>query len=260
MCNDSMNALDQNPSSAGISGTTQTAAGKCCWCEEPAKIVSADAVAKYYNDSASPPGQFRSDKQYQVNIKLKSLEAILVVTAKFLNTSGVEESAVENLKNEWQSASHKQWNQSQYKLRVTDPECGTKDLKIKHALQWVESGQHIEVRFQSGKVRANVQGKVMQVGTTSNGWTFSHEIGHVIGLPDEYTDQGNKTVAYRKPNGTFGPGIKKRIDGVDSTANSNIMSAAGATKIEARHFWPLATEAQELLIKSLGRSIKCDIV
>lgn len=108
MCNDSMNALDQNPSSAGISGTTQTAAGKCCWCEDFAKIVSADAVSKYYNDSASPPGQFRSDKQYQVNIKLKSLEAILVVTAKFVNTSGVEESAVENLKNEWQSASHKQ--------------------------------------------------------------------------------------------------------------------------------------------------------
>lgn len=260
MCNDSMAAFGQTPSSAQIPGTTQTAAGQCCWCEDFAKVVTADALSKYYRDSATPPGNFKSDKQYQINIKLNKLEAIIVVTAKFVNVSGVDKSTVKKLKSDWQSASHNQWNQSQYKLRVIDPECGTKDLKISHVFQWVESGQHIEVRCQSGKVRANVQGKIMQTGTTSNGWTFSHEIGHVIGLPDEYADQGNRTVAYRKPDGTFAVAIKKRIDGVDSRIGANIMSAAGATKIEVRHFWPLAIEAQELLNASLGRNVKCDIV
>jgi type VI secretion system secreted protein VgrG len=81
---------------------------------------------------------------------------------------------------------------------------------------------------------------------------------------DEYANaKENRIVNYYRPDGTLAPDIIALTTGYekDSTdPNGNIMCQKGSTKVELRHAWNIAIEAQALLRMKIGREIRCDIL
>lgn len=95
----------------------------------------------------------------------------------------------------------------------------------------------------------------MHIAATTPPWTFSHEFGHCIGLPDEYSHPG---VGYLKPgrDGLFlqRPGAYIPADrqgrvaagGRDPDLRTE-MSTHQTTSLLPRHLWPTAIEVRRLL-------------
>ena len=104
----------------------------------------------------------------------------------------------------------------------------------------------------------------MHIAATTPDWTYSHEFGHCIGLPDEYSHPG---VMYFRPEGVQGvflqrPGAFIPADkqgnirgGVRDTDLRTTMSTNPNNDLLPRHLWPTALEVRKLLNRS-GRSQK----
>ena len=96
----------------------------------------------------------------------------------------------------------------------------------------------------------------MHIAATTPAWTFSHEFGHCIGLPDEYSHPG---VGYFKPEGREGlllqrPGAyipANRQGGVTAGVRDpdlrTEMSTHSNSSLLPRHLWPTAIEVRRLI-------------
>ena len=104
----------------------------------------------------------------------------------------------------------------------------------------------------------------MHIAATEPAWTFSHEFGHCIGLPDDYSSPG---VGYFKPDGREGLLLQRpdafipanRQGGVTSgRRNPDLrteMSTNPNSSLLPRHLWPTAIEVRRL-VNRLSRSTK----
>ena len=109
--------------------------------------------------------------------------------------------------------------------------------------------------------RENVTGADINMGFNSDDFTFAHEFGHCIGLPDEYSDLEPQIVRYYKPDGTFAKPIKLPGESKSPVAtDESIMSTHGLDKVFPRHAWNIAIEVRNLLTQKTGRNITCNII
>ena len=96
----------------------------------------------------------------------------------------------------------------------------------------------------------------MHIAATEPAWTFSHEFGHCIGLPDEYSSPG---VGCFKPDGREGLLLQRpdafvpanRQGGVTSGRRNpglrTEMSTNPNSSLLPRHLWPTAIEVRRLV-------------
>jgi type VI secretion system secreted protein VgrG len=100
----------------------------------------------------------------------------------------------------------------------------------------------------------------VNVQKTTSAWTFAHEFGHCVGLPDEYSTLGTAdSVRYIEPDGTLDPAVSAPAFKPATDPSATIMSSYGDTTVLNRHCWNVAIEVQDLLTAKLGRAIKCTI-
>ncbi len=246
---------------------TTTASGACCWCEDYPREVSTNARQDYYRrfyGGAAASG--RAPVKFRLIAALSTLEIKVEIRFHFVNVSASLEQLPEC--EELTRAGANRWN-NQLKIRVEDPECGTKDLKVVFMVVNSASSPHYTIKLhnpipptQTDKGdtvlgRAYVVGDVMHVGIDTKEWTFFHEYGHCFGLPDEYgySDDFTEQVVYLRPDGTQDPAI-----GVDRPAQRTSMSTHGIYTVRARHGYGIAIELQKLLREKLGRTVRCTVV
>jgi len=128
----------------------------------------------------------------------------------------------------------------------------------------VESNEHFKMIVSAAEIREGVSQGDIEVWTQSDEFTFAHEFGHCLGLPDEYSaqrDETNTTIRYVKPDGTIdlpidGPYDSKKM----SEPGASLMSTRDCTKTYPRHAWNIAIEARDLLTEKIGRPITCKII
>lgn len=109
--------------------------------------------------------------------------------------------------------------------------------------------------------RENVTGSGINMGFDSDDYTFAHEFGHCIGLPDEYSDLEPQIVRYSKPDGTLAKPIKLPGKSKDPVAaDMSMMSTNGLDKVFPRNAWNISIEVRDLLTQKTGRKITCNII
>lgn len=110
----------------------------------------------------------------------------IVVRIRLNPDAGISNQQIQNLQNTWETAIEAKWGNRFACCCDRDAET-TRDCKNWRALtfdvQWVTSNPHHTVRVRTGPAGTNMT----TWDTNDSGDVASHEFGHMLGLPDEYT-------------------------------------------------------------------------
>jgi M6 family metalloprotease-like protein len=83
----------------------------------------------------------------------------------------------------WEPAIEQAWT-NRFAILLQKGGCECKAYNVTLDVQWVNSGEHHTVQVHSGSGRADMGNWFI----TSTGGTAAHEVGHMLGNPDEYPD------------------------------------------------------------------------
>lgn len=152
------------------------------------KVTSNTEVSQAISDApygwtAAYSFQKRSDGSLQVIIK-----------AKISADDGITPKQIAKVKSQTQSAFQKYWNN---KFTLTDA-AGTKH-PLGISLQFVDSAEHLHVSLHAGEGRDNLSN--WYVDSIAN--DRAHELGHQLGMKDEYVDAGATDRATATAPGVF---------------------------------------------------------
>jgi type VI secretion system secreted protein VgrG len=242
--------------------------GVCCWCQDYAVECDPIANSRYYLRSYDDgPDKGPNPKWFKLFVLLKSGFIKVQVRFKYERygptTQAELDVAIEGLTKAAQS-----WT-GHIAIRIEDPLCGPRVLPVQfEALPVLSEPHYIVTVFQwlppefqvENQQRAHVEGNQMRLLTSSTReWTFTHEYGHCVGLPDEYGRSPEvERVTYMTPQGPPDPPIDVDARGVGARGQElNVMSTHGQYKRSKRHGYFVAIETQELLTEVLGRPIRC---
>lgn len=174
MCNDSANVFSQTPLSAEIPGTTQTASGKCCWCKDYSREVSATANGKYFDLAESPGklGKFAAVRvKYKSFCRLKSREILVEVRFKLARV-GVEKDGMDQAWGKMLGA-NRRWG-SKARMVIDDPERGISKLPINLSVVEDDKSPHRTFEIVLDTDTPNAQDLKVQVNRNSSAWTMAH--------------------------------------------------------------------------------------
>jgi type VI secretion system secreted protein VgrG len=289
---------DLNFKTAGTSKTSPTEntkrreilvkAGPACWSDDYETEINVNPFGRYSQLHSLSGERFeykRTLSTFKLIISVKTaLEAIVEVrcwpvavisesqrnakkrapkSQAVLAADAQREETVKRIAKDFESSVSQTWNK-RLKLEIIDPECGTKTLPITYKIVWDQKAPHYKLKIHDEEIHEKVMNGAVLLSVLTTMQVHAHEFAHCLGVPDEYShdESENRIVNYFKPDTTLAPDIIALSTGyaADSTdPNGNIMSQKGSTKVELRHGWNIAIEAQALLRKKIGREIKCNI-
>ncbi len=258
-----------------------------CWIEDYEAEIGAQKTGPYSitKNANGEEKTFSTQIKYKIYIPARSNTAVVVevrfkIRPRFFIAEqeaeeetlpssqksvrrGTREAAIEKMKGNFVSGVGAAWN-GKFNLEVSDPLCGKIKLPIIYKIQWAESNEHftLDIHEDVADPRESVNISFLNAYIGTKPWVFAHEFGHCIGLPDEYsTSSGEEsTITYYKPDGSMDHPFKGLADGKEKTdGDESIMSNYDSRVMFPRHAWNIAIEAQDILSKKIGRSIKCDI-
>lgn len=103
----------------------------------------------------------------------------VVVRIQLAPDAGISNATMSNLRNTWQTTIENRWSDVWGAGRSGELTC-----PFTFDVQWSAASPHHNVRVRQGPARTNMT----TWDTSDTGAVASHEFGHMIGNPDEYTD------------------------------------------------------------------------
>lgn len=236
-----------------------------CWVKDHSTQVSQSPDGRYFEGYA-PDGaryEYELHASFRVDVPLKS-GGDIVVTSRFrVTTKGrVSAAQVAEAKQRLRDGIKRHWN-NQFTITVADPQCGTRTFPVRYDIDFVDSGQDYSVLLHDVYEREMVSDSVLYASVDTTPWTYAHEYGHCLGLPDEYDDAAvanDAIVKFFLPSGTLdteevhAPEFRE-----DSDPLATIMSSVDCSVTRPRHCYNIGREVQELLTREIAREITCTV-
>jgi type VI secretion system secreted protein VgrG len=260
-----------------------------CWIEDYFSEVVENRETRPYFITTTPAGEpveiagagryklyipVRSNTDVIVEVRFK-IDARTLLANEEIREMGLSDkekdeskkerlAAFENLKSQAERGVRLMLN-DKFRLEISDPVCKIITLPIIYTILFLESGEHyiMDVQTTVEADRESVDGNTMRVKLTTSSWTFAHEYGHTIGLPDEYSydRKASSFLRYFKPDGTADDQFEIFPDKVQTKPSAaSFLSTSNNIKVFERHAWNIAIETQDILTKKIGRRIKCRIL
>jgi hypothetical protein len=108
----------------------------------------------------------------------------VVIRIRLLPDSDVTQAQLQAAQATWEPAIEQAWR-DRFTIDRTRGGCTCGTYRVSTVdVQWVTSGEHHVVRVHSGNGRADMGNWFL----TDSGGTAAHEVGHMLGNPDEYPD------------------------------------------------------------------------
>ncbi len=147
-----------------------------------APVQRQDAVQRATVTKQNKDGPYQWTSSYDVDFDDKALQCNITVKVKLTPAdSTVTEDDQKKIKGLAQAQFQKYWDN---KFTITDNATKTK-YKLRLSLAFVDTGEHVAVTLHPGEGRDNRRNwYVKQVDNI----TLAHELGHQLGLKDEYVD------------------------------------------------------------------------
>jgi hypothetical protein len=251
-----------DPNAAAPVAATTTPCQTNCWTQDYTKEVSVNSCGRYsetYQANGSRH-DYSFPRKFKLYVPLTGTTITIEFRLKAEAQSGVNAADVTAAKTKLETGVSTYWN-SFFTLTVCDPQCGRKTFGVRVTVVWVDSGEHYTIKVHDTYPREGVTGLVMDVSKTTSPWTYAHEMGHCLGLPDEYSyTTDTETVKYYKPDLTQDVAISAPYNGKPaSDPTGTIMSTVDNTVRLPRHGWFAAIEVEQLLYDNLGRGVGCAI-
>ncbi len=113
----------------------------------------------------------------------RDCQLLVVLRIRLNPDADVSAADLQTARTTWEQAVEQTWS-NRFAIRRTSGPCRCESYRVRVDLQWVTSGEHHAVRVRSGSGRADMSNWFV----TDSGGTAAHEVGHMFGNPDEYTD------------------------------------------------------------------------
>jgi hypothetical protein len=107
----------------------------------------------------------------------------IVVRVRLQPDSGITAAQVQAVQTAWEPVVERTWT-NHFPIRLTEGGCSCERYTVNLDLQWVTSGEHHVVQLHAGSGRADMGNFFLN----NTGGTIAHEVGHMLGNPDEYAD------------------------------------------------------------------------
>jgi outer membrane protein OmpA-like peptidoglycan-associated protein len=239
-----------------------------CWPADYEKRISGNSYGRYFRKWQQDGVEYGAlemaiNFRWRLYVPMKTGGTVTVeVKFKAHGLKGVTDDEVTHAKSEMEFGILMHWA-GVFTLVVNDPVCGERQFPIVYKIVWVTSGQDYTLNIHTKAFREYTADTTVEVSKDTGQWTYAHEFGHCLGLPDEYSyvPGATETVRYIKPDKKLGVKIAAPFDAKTSPPYNDItiMSTYDCNTMLERHAWNVAIEAQKLLRSKLGRLITCDI-
>ena len=115
----------------------------------------------------------------------------VVVRIRLQPDAGVTQAQLQAAQSTWEPAIEQAWT-GRFPFRRQNGSCACESYSVSLDVQWVTSGEHHVVQVHAGSGRADMGNFFLN----NSGGTVAHEVGHMLGNADEYTDPAcpNRTV------------------------------------------------------------------
>ncbi len=125
----------------------------------------------------------RKDGPYEWTAKFTTdivgSEVVATIKAKIVPDADVTTDELAAVKTQTQSEFTRIWDS---KFVLTE---GTTDYTLRVKLEYVDTGEHLNIKLHKGSARNNLESWSTDLGKST---TRAHELGHQLGLLDEYID------------------------------------------------------------------------
>jgi len=255
-----------------VTWNNDTKSNNNCWTETYSTNVFIDEPNGIYFKREERANHRSARIKYQLKLLLrqKKMCVCVSISASYDNST---KQYVQDAKNKLRQAIESLWN-NRFKLiiKASGTGCSNHELDIIFQIVFMEDNLADDEKYdnsydfmlvtEQGNDREMVDRNMMKTYSESNIWTYAHEFGHMIGLPDEYsTDEKYKkdeSISYIDPSGKQ-ESMRVFYDPNKINPKANIMSTSDNTRFEERHGWPLAIEAQKLLRANRYKNASCTI-
>jgi len=117
-------------------------------------------------------------------IEERGCELRVVVRIRLQPDPGVTQQQIQNAIAVWEPAIEAAWT-DRFRIRRTKGDCPCAEYRVSLDAQFVTSGEHHVVQVHAGSGRADMGNFFLN----NTGGTTAHEVGHMLGNPDEYPDK-----------------------------------------------------------------------
>jgi hypothetical protein len=107
----------------------------------------------------------------------------VVLRIRLQPDAGVTAQQIQAVQAVWEPAIEQAWTDRLLLVR-TKGDCACREYRVTLDVQWVTSGEHHVVQVHAGSGRADMGNWFLN----SSGGTAAHEVGHMLGYADEYSD------------------------------------------------------------------------
>jgi hypothetical protein len=258
------------------------------WFDVHGRINTTNGLGVYYNhylDAAGAHPQTANYPGYKAGLDvmasstrrvLVTLSFVALPAPGFSMTAGQVQQAKDTLVDQVNAL----WNQHRLRMNVIafdpagrQPTGARRALDVEFRVRWVSSGgDYVLYAYPTTSDLPPVPGRSdrpafvragagssrieMHIAVDTAAWVYSHEFGHCIGLPDEYSHAG---VQFIRPNGVAGQILQRPDAVIPANRQGNVhggvrdpdlrtsMSTHSNINLMPRHLWPTALEVRSLL-------------